>query len=175
MAVVKYVTTAPLYCSLCILMGRKDWCRRADRTFLVWEGAFLITIRHKKKSGMSVWPFLPQIFFGLGTFGAQDAEWGRAALGKSAEGEILVPEGASLIIRGWKLEAASSEWGGHFLTFCHFLTPKSKMLVWRIHRGIWDNVWEFCASRAYRPLNHIHLQAGGQVKKNGFTIFWFLV
>ena len=48
---------------------------------------------------VSLFLFAPNIF-GLGTFGAQDAEWGRAALGKSAEGEILVPEGASLIIRG---------------------------------------------------------------------------
>ena len=49
--VVKYMTTVPLYCSLCNLMVRKDCCEPADRTFLVWEGAILITIRHNRGSG----------------------------------------------------------------------------------------------------------------------------
>ena len=41
-----------------------------------------------------------QNIFGLGILEPMMTEWGQTELGKSVQGEILVPEGATLITRG---------------------------------------------------------------------------
>ena len=118
--------------------------------------------------------FAPDIFV-LGTFGAQDDRMGPSSIRQKCSGWNSGPRTCNSDHQGMKTGGGKLCLGA----FSHILPlfdPKSKMLVLEGSRGVSGiNFWGICASRAYRPLNHIHLKAGGQVEKNGFSIFWFLV